>query len=42
MNIRGLNDVRGRSNNDSRNNLSVNRAQNQNLGIFESMDPLTV
>jgi len=42
MNLHGLRDVPGPRNDDSRNNLSVRRAQNQNMSMFDGLDPLTV
>lgn len=43
MNVHGFNDVPQRRNNDSQNNISFRRQQNQhNTGMFDDMDPLTV
>ena len=42
MNLHGMRDVQGRSNNDTRNNLAPIRRPQQDMRMFDEMDPLTV
>jgi hypothetical protein len=42
MNVHGLRELQSRPHNDSRNNIAPIRRPQQDMNIFQEMDPLTV